>query len=958
MRKLSLFGCSSVVALTFAALQSPAMAQDGADEVSDVVVVTGIRGSLLSSADVKREANGVVDAITSEDIGKFPDTNLAESLQRITGVSIDRRNGEGNQISVRGFGPSFNLVTLNGRQMPGASSPKQENASSANVPRSFNFSEIAAESVSAVEVYKTARPELPSGGIGATVNLRTARPFDFNDIQATLKANALIDTSNEQGSDVTPEISGLYSQTFMEDRVGILLNGSYSARDSRENIIATDGWIRGNVADASATGIDATAIDPAANPSGAIWVPRNLLWDFSDHERTRINGQAVLQFAPTDRLTLTADYTYSRYRDDISRNQTAVWFQQDSITGVTDSNGTVINPTVTGRLPGTIDGDDAGFGAFDFNGYFDQVETENQSIGVNLEWVASDNLTFTFDFHDSESHAQPDGQSSDFLVILAGPLGLSYSADFFGTEVPVFSFDDTLTPNGTFDPLGLRPNIDLGRGNENLNEITQYQLHAEWDNLSGGAIQSIRAGVDYIQYSVDTGFLFDLNVQGTPACGQTCADLVTLTSRGDLGDPFAGGDSLAPSTFVFDSLEVFAANQTAFPSVFSSRSVDFNNIEEDTFSAYLQFDMEDDFNGMPFRAVAGFRYEHTDVTSNSEFSQPIGLSWGSPTELRPVFAAEETVQTAESSYDFFLPSVDMSLEPIEDVLIRASYGRSLSRNDLLQLRSTLAISDSRPGCNQGGSCTANQGNPALLPYVSDNFDFAIEKYFTNNRFFGDGSYVAVNYFKKFVDNYVVFNTEPGEIIGGLGFPLTDPNPTNDPSFTVGGVGGPDDQVIIWDITSPENGEAAEVGGWEFAAQLLFGETGFGTQLNYTLVNGDIDFDTSNVDSQVALTGLSDTANLVAFYENDFMQIRLAWNWREEFLLSTEQLRQPTEPVFVDEYWQLDLSADYNVRDNISVFFEGINLTNETQTAHGRFDNQFIYAIETGPRLGFGVRGSL
>ena len=424
-----------------------------------------------------------------------------------------------------------------------------------------------------------------------------------------------------------------------------------------------------------------------------------------------------------------------------------------------------------------------------------------------------------------------------------------------------------------------------------------------------------------------------------------------------MGDEFSGGDSLAPFTFLFDTQAVFTGLQTPFPSVFSSLAIDFNSIEEETTSAYLQFEVEDTFNAMPFRAVAGFRYENTNTTAQSEFFQPIGMQWLSPTELRPVFATDETIRRSEGSYDVFLPAVDASLEPVDNLLVRASYGRSLSRNDLLQLRSTLGISDSRPGCNQGASCTANQGNPELLPYISDNFDVAVEKYFDGSGFLGEGSYVALNFFKKFVDNYVVFNTVQGPIIGGNGTPLTDPNPTNDPAFTPGTIGGPADDVIIWDITTPENGESAEVQGWEFAGQFLFGQTGFGAQINYTLVDGDIEFDTTDISSQVALTGLSDTANLVGFYENDKMQVRVAWNWRDEFLLSTEQLRQPQEPVFVDTYWQIDVSADYNIRDNVSLFIEGINITNETSTAHGRFDNQFINAIETGPRYSFGVRVS-
>src|SRR5690606_32498170 len=177
--------------------------------------VTGIRGSLAKSMDIKRESTGVVDAITAEDIGKFPDTNLAESLQRITGVSIDRSNNEGSKITVRGFGPEFNLVTLNGRQMP-----------TTGGGRSFDFGNIATEGVSGVQVHKTARADVPSGGIGATVNISTARPLANPGLKASVGVKAVHDTSNEVGDDLTPEVSAIFSNTFADDTFGILVSGS------------------------------------------------------------------------------------------------------------------------------------------------------------------------------------------------------------------------------------------------------------------------------------------------------------------------------------------------------------------------------------------------------------------------------------------------------------------------------------------------------------------------------------------------------------------------------------------------------------------------------------------------------------------------------------------------------------------------------------------------------------
>ena len=184
------------VAMANAGVMAPAFAQTSGPAVADntvleEVVVTGIRQSLAASADIKRDSQGVVDAITAEDMGKFPDSNLAESLQRITGVSIDRVGGEGSRVTVRGFGGDFNLVTLNGRQMPTANLE----INSASAKRSFDFATLSSDSITAVEVYKTGKANLLSGGIGSTINIQTLRPLDKPGLTATIAANGLHDTT-------------------------------------------------------------------------------------------------------------------------------------------------------------------------------------------------------------------------------------------------------------------------------------------------------------------------------------------------------------------------------------------------------------------------------------------------------------------------------------------------------------------------------------------------------------------------------------------------------------------------------------------------------------------------------------------------------------------------------------------------------------------------------------------
>src|SRR6187399_1105431 len=185
------------------------------------------------AVDINRNASGVVDAINSEDIGKFPDTNLAESLQRITGVSIDRVNGEGSAITVRGFGPNFNLVTLNGRQLPaahvGTITGNPTNTGAQGTARSFDFASLASEGVSALEVYKTGNAAVPSGGIGATINIKTIRPLEGGN-RSSLGVKAVFDEGSD--NEVTPEVSGLFSWANDSETFGVSAFGSYQERKS------------------------------------------------------------------------------------------------------------------------------------------------------------------------------------------------------------------------------------------------------------------------------------------------------------------------------------------------------------------------------------------------------------------------------------------------------------------------------------------------------------------------------------------------------------------------------------------------------------------------------------------------------------------------------------------------------------------------------------------------------
>ena len=365
------------------AMADPAVATDttaaAADNLGEIVV-TGLRQSLVTNETIKRNSSGIVDAITAEDIGKFPDTNLAESIQRIPGVTIDRQNNEGSRVTVRGFGPEFNLVTLNGRSMPGNLAP-----GGATATRSFDFENLSADGISGITVYKTGRADVPSGGIGSTINITTARPFDFNSMRATFSAKATDDTSSKVGAKVTPEFSGLFSDTFFDDRVGFLVNGSYSKRNSQEQDANINGWLQNQFAPG-----DPRVTSSSTNPDGNNWAPRNEGWGVIDHQRERINGQAVLQFKPVDSLVATADYTYTFYKDMNQTHTFGAWFDYgpNPTSAIINSHGTVTNLVDTGS-------DDSYFASND------ETMNQNGSAGFNLKWQASDTVTVEFDAHHS-----------------------------------------------------------------------------------------------------------------------------------------------------------------------------------------------------------------------------------------------------------------------------------------------------------------------------------------------------------------------------------------------------------------------------------------------------------------------------------------------------------------------------------------------------------------------------
>ena len=379
------------------------------DDITDEIVVTGIRGSLQQSVDVKRNASQIVDAVSAEDVGKFPDANVAESLQRITGVSIDRSGGEGQFITVRGLGPEFNYVLLNGRTV-----------ATDNDGREFSFDVLASDIIQSAEVYKTSTPNLQSGGIGAVVNVATARPLDRPGTHFTVSAAGLYDTLREK---VSPDLTAVASWTSDDESFGLLLGASYSDRKSQEDSSFTNGFAlrdgavnSGDVivnAPESSSGLDSTSIVPI--PTSRVQQQVVHSRDVQDRERLTING--AMQVRANDNLTVTLDGLYSRFEIESFATQFSGFFSPPYIDPVIDPNGTVVSfsrPSVDFGARNPLIADAIGLSQNDNVITANNREADTYIVGGNLEWDASDTLSAHLDI--STSRATRDG-TNPFVVL-------------------------------------------------------------------------------------------------------------------------------------------------------------------------------------------------------------------------------------------------------------------------------------------------------------------------------------------------------------------------------------------------------------------------------------------------------------------------------------------------------------------------------------------------------------
>lgn len=1014
------FKRKALVAAISSSICVSALAQEAA--VTEEVLVTGIRGSLERAMDIKRQASGVVDAISAEDIGKFPDTNLAESLQRITGVSIDRQNGEGSKVTVRGFGPEFNLVSLNNRIMPNTTGD-----------RTFDFDNIAAELVTGVTVYKSNEASQAGGGIGATINLVTHRPLNSPGMKATISGKLVDDATTRTGG-ITPELSGLYSNTFADDTFGISIAASYQEREfGLAQYNTTRGPRSSNVSNTGWGGVPAGAAGGQNRPETGIYSnPNQPRYEFQENQRERLNGQLVLQFAPTDDFTATLDYTMVDNTIETQHSDVSVWFGYGGDRSETIWDGEPnAYPLVYSEIiycpTNQIDEDpntcDVNYNPAYPNGgeqWRDTsltlgawgIEETIDSVGLNLEWEVSDQLRLELDAHSSEANLKATDprlgtrnnvQIPSFTRRLTGldergslpgiatsnieqfvPGTFQMSGSWFQNNRYISEVDQ-IQISGDFE-FNDKWSVDFGAGNSVVNNRFSFSQVERTDWAGVGTFGDF-AGLDWTSSDVFAAFDETPSAfQGTPSeADYDLLDVVYWTdfkkfldqaevvdndganvSAGKFGD-CAGTDGVIQA----DRVGQFCAS-----SDFDAHTNRFT--EEETSYIYTQVNFDGELAGKPTDVHLGIRYEQTDVYSESAstgYGPDTQVIWQEVTATSLLGGTTLVTLNKSADYSYVLPNLNINMEFTDDIKGRFAYGETIARPGYGLILGGTSV-------GSGGSAsgyTGESGNPGLKPLESTNYDLAVEWYYE------EGSYASLGYFRKDVKNWTSTGSEPSQLYNlpnpldgakfdeaeaAVGSSLADirgyifANYASDPYVDVANntiYGDPNtDNPIVFLVAVPINADREEtVDGVEFNVQHLFGDSGFGAIFNYTMVDTGLEYDVNSLEDTEAIIGLSDTSNLVAFYDKDNFQARIAYNWRDRFL-SDRRLELDADermPMFTEPYSQIDISASYDIPalEGMTVFFEGINITEESVKIVGRQDEITMRLTASGARYNLGVR---
>ena len=923
---LALSSAAAVLAAASAHAQDAAAAADPApqaaapeqdDTVSNEIVVKGFRASLSSALSLKRNETATIDAIKAEDIAEFPDLNLAESLQRIPGVAISRVNGEGRNISIRGLGPEYSRVRINGMEAIGTTGGT-DNSGGVNRGRGFDFNIFSSDLFNSLAVRKTATADVEEGSLGGTVDLQTARPFDYRKPTAVVQVAA---SYNDLARKTKPRVSTLLTTSTADGRFGVLLSVAYEERALVEEGANITRWTYGGFNGGFAAGSTLPGYTIAqindTNPATALYHPRIPGLVSYAIDQKRLGAALGVQFRPSDKTLISIDGLYSRL--DGTR-------QEAQLQAISFSRSGTGKPQTIIRS-GTVDGNHN-----IISGTFDNVDLRSQS---RYDKLVTDfyQLTGTLD--------QKIGDKLKFGAVVG------YSSSQFRNPIQTTVTIDAANTNGFFYDFStrfptIRPGVDVGsvgtfaftNGTSEIrirpqtvdNSFTNAKGFLEW---TAAPELKLKVGSDWRRFDYSS-------TEQRRLSGETVVTTLTAAQLAPLTSVFSGfGRGLnipsgTPTSWVVPNLEAFQAYlNTATNPTYAIGGVEnatargsFVTVREEDLGVWGMAEFNLANAGLPIRGDAGLRYVKTDQHSTGYASQ----------------GATVNLVAADRSYENWLPSANLVFDVTDNLMIRFAAAKTIAR---------AGIGSLTPGGNlnvSGGNRTFSSGNPDLKPTKSTNLDASIEWYPTR------GAIYAVSAFQKDIGTFVqtLSTTVP---YSSLGLPN---------SLLNGTTASPTDAFIV---SQPVNSKGGLLRGFEVNIQQPFSFlpgflSNFGVLANYTYVSSDIEYLTAANGSttvKAPLLGLSKhAANGTLYYETKKFSIRGSIAYRSNYLTAVPGT-EGNSYNGTNSTTNIDAQLSYNITEKFKVSLEMINLTDALNDQFVDVTNRLNVLTHSGRQFVLGAR---
>lgn len=889
----------AALAVGASCISMAAAAQDAASQAQEdgEIVVNGYIASLAKARDLKRDSNIMKDVIVAEDMAKFPELNLAESIQRLPGVAINREAGEGRRITLRGLGPDFTRVQLNGMEVLGNVDSAMDSRGQRSRDRAFDFNIFASELFSRVEVEKSYQASQAEGGMAGTVGLFTAKPLEQK--QGLTGAISAKLGTNSYTKDAQPRVAAMLSQNW-GDRFGILLSVAYSKRKTEEqgyNTYSPSQLSAKQIAGYLDKGLDISALTADQQTkfkSGDLVFASGNRLSVWDARQERLGLTLATQWRPSDNLLFTIDGLHGEFTT--HRDEYHLATRPDNTSGsVIFDTGSKIN-SIHWDSTNFVDAISVDKATYASEHRRSLNKNKFNQIALTGKWEASDSLTF--DGHVGYEDSKYTTPYDDKLYLRAqGGMTTTYDADGTGAT-NAYRWNTTDPANYTFKEFYFREfwnktSLKEGVGNAALKLNDVFTL---------------RAGGSYRRYETSGSEIYNDGqfhaVTGTPVT------------------PYAVvfSQNKAASWITGDYAKAFATYNAAHTVAGATDIENTYKVTESTTAGYGQLEWNAPVGGMRLRGNIGLRAYSTDLDSTGYVTNsndtPIGTN------------------VTSAHYSGVLPTLNATLEVTPSFLIRVAAAKNINRPGL----SSVAASGSANADN--GKITASIGNPNLKPYKDNSVEASAEWYF------GKIGLVSLGVFHKDISNLVASQTLLNVPYSSTGLPTSM-------------VPGATPNTIVAEFTQPMNLAKAYVTGVEMAAQTNFTFLPapfdkLGMAANLTVLDSNAPYKGVNN----PIPGLSNTnANATVYYETKRWGIRGSMNYRSSYLRTAYDGKNAASKDGFDGTVYVDAAAFFNVTDRVRLTLDAINLTNETEVQYNSIYHRLHNETRSGTTFfaGIGVK---